>query len=190
MTPTQLPLNMSDYNQLSSPVCRPMLLPWRASMRTRWDSEMFLAIDTTKSSGPDGISGSYYAEMNSCQHCSWNYTKLMNMQFIQEDSLLQGKHLLYSNPERKLCIKLAIGRSPCYLKAHLQPSINLYHPIALQQWGFSQRNLQCDCLPLLMLYTNDQKPLTKVVKYYVLFSFICRRNFSDSSPHKSLIDKS
>ena len=101
------PINMSDYNQLSQPdqcSCPEELLCTEDEIL-----EMLLSIDTTKSSGPDGISGILYAEINSYQHCSWNYKAHEHVNSFREISYCLENIVCCSSSEREqsyLCVKL------------------------------------------------------------------------------------
>ena len=135
-----LPLNMYDYNQLSQPdqcSCPEELLYVEDEIL-----EMLSSIDTTKSSGPDGISGTMLKR--TAISIAPGITRLMNM------SICSGKfptawktssvvpipkgnnHTCVSN-YRLISLLLILSK---LLERHIYGLIfnhlNLYHPIALQ----------------------------------------------------------
>ena len=104
--PTHLFNNMSDYNQLSQPdqcSCPEELLCTDDEIL-----EMLLSIDTTKSSGPDGISGTMLKRTTTS--IAPGITKLMNnVNLFQEIPYCLENIVCCSNSEREqsyLCVKL------------------------------------------------------------------------------------
>ena len=181
--PTHLFNNMSDYNQLSQPdqcSCPEELLCTDDEIL-----EMLLSIDTTKSSGPDSISGTMLKRTTTS--IAPGITKLMNMSICSGKfptawktssvvPILKGNnHTCVSNYRPISLLPILSKLLERHIYGLIFNHLNMYHPIALQQWGFQPKKSSVSAL-IDVIY-KWSKASTNVVEY-MTFSLICRRRLT------------
>ena len=186
----QTPLNISDYNELEPELCPEQLLCDEDDVL-----EMLLSLDTTKSSGPDGISATMLKQ--TAVSIAPGITKLMNESIRsgnfpnawKTSSIVPipkgNNHTSVSNyrPISLLPIlsKLLEKHVHCIISNHL----SVHHPIALQQWGFQPKKSSVSAL--IDVIHEWSTALDNGHEICAVF-FDLQKAF-DSVPHKSLMHK-
>ena len=189
----QPPLSMSDYSNLHQP--DPDLCPEQFLCTEDEILEMLLSLDTTKSSGPDGISATMLKQ--TAVSIAPGITKLMNLSISTSKFPTAWKtssvvpvpkgsnHTSVSN-YRPISLFPILSK---LLEKHVHDLIlnhfNLHHPITLQQWGFQSKKSSVSAL--IDVSYNWSKALDQGNEVCAVF-FALQKAF-DPVPHQSLIEK-